>query len=374
MSHNLALSWTEAGHEVTVVTGVPCDSERPVPYRVVRRPSSAQVAALVDAHDIVFANGASMRLFFTAWGKRKPFVWKHATYQLCSLDGFGWTADGPSPLSPLASVSHHLKHSGLWQTARMTTRFGVRSLVSKLVDANIAVSNHQAGRQRLPRSRVIYNPVDFEAFAVGNADQAEALVDDASHTFTYVGRLIAEKGVDDLIAAFGRVAREKTAPCTLKIVGGGPEAGRLKELARAHEVDELVTFVGEKEGGELLAEVRSAGICVLPSAWEEPMGLVTLELMAAGKPLIVSAVGGLSECAGDACLTFPNRDVDSLAAAMRRLAGSAEDRRNLIERALARADRFRAYKSPDLYLMLFAEIISGRAGGGVGSAPAKSNT
>lgn len=105
----------------------------------------------------------------------------------------------------------------------------------------------------------------------------------------YVGRLSPEKGVDTLIRAAVQVP-----DVPVRIVGAGPEEERLHAL-----VDELgavnVQFVGFKDGDALRAEYAGARFVVVPSVWYEVFGLIVLEAYAAGKPVIVSQMGGLPE-------------------------------------------------------------------------------
>ncbi|MFC1703141.1 glycosyltransferase family 4 protein, partial [Patescibacteria group bacterium] len=105
----------------------------------------------------------------------------------------------------------------------------------------------------------------------------------------YVGRLSSEKGVDTLIRAAAQVP-----DVPVRIVGTGPEEEKLHAL-----VEELgatnVQFAGFKDGDSLRAEYAGARFVVVPSVWYEVFGLIVLEAYAAGKPVIVSQMGGLPE-------------------------------------------------------------------------------
>jgi glycosyltransferase involved in cell wall biosynthesis len=105
----------------------------------------------------------------------------------------------------------------------------------------------------------------------------------------YVGRLSPEKGVDVLIRA---AAKAKHIP--VRIIGEGPDLARLRALAKelgASNVD----FHGFKKGDALAQEYAGARFVVVPSVWYEVAGLIVLEAYAAGKPVIASQIGGLSE-------------------------------------------------------------------------------
>lgn len=360
VSHTLASFWTSAGHDVTVVTETPSDRERRVPYRVVRNPPPARADELVSSCDVVHSNGASVRYFAAAKRYRKPFVWTHPAYQLQCIDGFGWWQGQPAPLDPWASLVFHVQHQGLGATLPGLGKLLARRIIAQRVDANVAVSQHQATRQRLPRQRVIYNPVDLARFLVGSLEEAQAQLVASAGTITYLGRLISEKGVADLVRAFAYVVEKNPGgdPLVLRIIGDGPERQALEKLAGELGIGAQVQWLGFKEGDELLSEIRASGICVIPSGWEEPMGIVAVELMAAGKPLVVSQTGGPSECAGEACLTFPNGNAGALATVLGEVLSSPVLQNQLIEKGLRRIRDFDPQALSSQYLDMFADLVA----------------
>ena len=102
------------------------------------------------------------------------------------------------------------------------------------------------------------------------------------------GRLTEEKGFDTAIAA----ARDAGVP--LVIAGGGPDEGRLLELADGADV----RFTGLLDAAAL-AELRNrAAVVLAPSRWEEPCPYSVLEALAAGVPVLASDRGGLPELVG----------------------------------------------------------------------------
>jgi D-inositol-3-phosphate glycosyltransferase len=121
------------------------------------------------------------------------------------------------------------------------------------------------------------------------------------HRLLAIGRLVPRKGIGDAIAAL------KWLPDTELIVAGGPnadsvgtdaEAARLMELARECGVADRVRLVGQVPHSELPALIRSADVVVcLP--WYEPFGIVPLEAMACGVPVVGTAVGGLLDTIED---------------------------------------------------------------------------
>lgn len=358
ISHTLANGWTKLGHKVTVVTETPCDTERITNYKVIRQPDSVEINQLVESHDLMHSNGASMRYLPIAWKHAKPFTCKHATYHLLCIDGCGWVNGQPAPLNPWGSLLHHWRLFGAKTALGGFLRLLRRCLAARLVSGNIAITKYQANKQWAPRQIIIYNPIEVGSFAVANLDQALNDLAQADSTFTFLGRLITEKGVDDLLRAFALLCQKNHKPdFSLKIIGGGPEQANLKQLALDLGISQQVRWLGEITGDDLSKAVKKAGICILPSAWEEPMGIACQELMCAGKPLIVSAQGGLAEGVGEGGLTFPNRDYQALAEVMEKLYTNIALQKELVKKALERSRHFNPQESLEQYLDLFAQLL-----------------
>jgi glycogen(starch) synthase len=136
----------------------------------------------------------------------------------------------------------------------------------------------------------------------------------------YVGRLDPRKGVDTAVAALPHLPAE----ATLTIVGGWDdrEERRLTELATELGVDDRVVFAGERGRAELIQGYDATDVVVFPVRWNEPWGLVPLEAMARGRPVVATGRGGSGEYLrdGDNCLLSEADDAEALAAALRRLA------------------------------------------------------
>jgi glycogen synthase len=363
VSDNLATAWTKAGHTVTLITNLPCRPEIDRPYRIVRHPTGKQLQQLVSQHDIIYSNGANLFPFWPAFKQGKPFAWTHYNYQLQCLDGCGWLGGAPAPLTPLASIVHHgRRKGGLLYALRGALTLAVKRTAAHLVDANIAITKHVATRQPLPRQVVIYNPIRADRFAVRNFEEAIRQLDHSDATFTFLGRLDKNKGVSDLLRAFALVRQREqkengNSNLTLKLIGDGPARKTLEALAAELNIAQHVVWKGMLSQEDLPQEIQRSGICILPSAIEEPMGIVVLELMNAGKPLIVSAVGGLSECAGPAAKTFENGNWQNLAEVMQELARDRDQQRQLVSFALERSAEFDSERFSAAYLELFERVI-----------------
>jgi glycosyltransferase involved in cell wall biosynthesis len=144
----------------------------------------------------------------------------------------------------------------------------------------------------------------------------------------FAGRLTEEKGADVAIEASART------DVPLRIAGAGPERERLERLA--DDLRAPVTFAGRLDSAELASTRRAAAFCVLPSRWDEPCPYAAIEAMAAGLPVLASAVGGLPELVGQA-QTLPPGAIERWAAAMDGLWRDPEKRSRAGEDALVRA-------------------------------------
>jgi glycosyltransferase involved in cell wall biosynthesis len=115
----------------------------------------------------------------------------------------------------------------------------------------------------------------------------------------------------------------------------------LKELAQALERAGVeVKFLGHVGRDALPDAFRAAHIHVVPSRWDEPFGLTTLEGMACGLCLVASRTGGTPEVVGDAGLLFERDSVNDLAAQLTRLMQDSHVRREFSLQARKRAEEF----------------------------------
>ena len=140
---------------------------------------------------------------------------------------------------------------------------------------------------------VVPNAVDIERFNPNNKGDfiRRKYAEDEEPIALFVGRLVPHKGIGILIRAISYTKKGK-----LLIVGEGPYLSWLKKLARQINVDERVVFVGPISDFWLPAYYSSADVVVLPSTSRlEAFGIVGLEAMASGKPLILSDIPGVRD-------------------------------------------------------------------------------
>ena len=154
-----------------------------------------------------------------------------------------------------------------------------------------------------------------------------------------MGRIDERKGVHTAVAALVRLPDA----ATLTVIGGGDEAEeqRLRETAKRVGVLDRVRFRGQLRPDEVRAAYGDADVVVFPVIWEEPWGLVPLEAMARGRPVVATGRGGSGEYLrdGENALLFEAGDERALADAVARLAGDRGLRGRLREAGLRTAEQ-----------------------------------
>ncbi|HLP87467.1 MAG TPA: glycosyltransferase [Nostocaceae cyanobacterium] len=174
--------------------------------------------------------------------------------------------------------------------------------------------------------KVIPCGVDIKNFHVIPKAQARLRLglDPNEQIVLYVGRFDFRKGIETIVRACAQSKARSTGKLQLIIVGGscpnridGKERNRIEQIVQEVGFGERVTFPGQISHGVMPLYYSSADICVIPSHYE-PFGLVALEAMACGTPVIASETGGLKftivpEQTG---LLVPSKDVTAFAKAI----------------------------------------------------------
>ncbi len=168
-------------------------------------------------------------------------------------------------------------------------------------------------------TRVMPPGVDLEAFSPGDRLRArEALgLGPRQHVVVSVRRLAPRMGLDDLLEAWAKAVPELDDPVLL-VVGEGPLRAELEARARILSVTNRVRFLGRVADATLVNCFRAADLSVVPSRALEGYGLVVLESLACGTPVIATDTGGLPEALAGlpGHLTVPARDPGALAQAL----------------------------------------------------------
>ena len=281
-----------------------------------------------------------------AWSAERPDV-AHAHFW---MSGRAALAAAAAVGVPVVETFHALgvvkrRHQGRADTSP-AARLALEAEVARQVDRVVATSSAEVfelARLGVGADRVTVVPCGVDLSRFSPEGPAEPRRPGLRRVLA-VGRLVARKGVADVIGALA------DTPDTELVVVGGPDAAgldgdaeacRLRALADDAGVGDRVHLRGRLGREELPAVLRSAdAVACVP--WYEPFGLVAIEAMACGVPVVAAAVGGLCDTVVDGVtgLHVPPRDPCAVAAALRRVLDDADLARRLgdagAERARAR--------------------------------------
>jgi len=168
----------------------------------------------------------------------------------------------------------------------------------------------------------------------------------------YVGRIVHKKGVDILLKAFKKADFKG---CKLVIEGQGELLNNMEKLSEDLGLNQSVVFSkGTMSQSDKFAYMKGAVLGVMPSRIE-PFGIVALEFMAAGTPLVASETGGLKYILRnkETCLFFDNKNADDLSRKMKEMFSDAKLRARLSKRGLEEASKYDNRKVAKMYENLF---------------------
>lgn len=203
--------------------------------------------------------------------------------------------------------------------------------------------------------------VDIESFHPSQADarlRAELGLGDA-FVFVHVGRLAHEKSVDCIVAAFAQLAaRRNDRTYRLVIAGTGPCEPALRAQAPAG-----VVFLGHLDRRTALPRLYASADAFVFSSITETLGLVVLEAMASGLPVIATPAGGVADHLrdGENGIAFPALDAATMSRAMERMADDATLRARLAAGARATAEQMCWEAELDRLDASYREVVASRA-------------
>jgi glycosyltransferase involved in cell wall biosynthesis len=208
------------------------------------------------------------------------------------------------------------------------------------------------GRAFGDKARVVYNGIalsDFDGVAPHQ------------HTRPYVlgiGRFVAQKGFDVLLRAFAAAGLQGH---DLLLAGEGEEYSALEKLIEELGLQGRAHLLGRADRAQTIALFKGAEFFVLPSR-REPLGIVNLEAMAAGKAVIATRVGGVPEIVkhDETGMLVAPEDAGALAQAMSTLANDKSKREAYGRAGRERAEKFDWQMIAAQYLEIYRDLIRGK--------------
>lgn len=247
--------------------------------------------------------------------------------------------------------------------------------VADRITANTPVEKQQlvrfygAGSSRI---RIVPPGVDLSRFHPIEQGYAKSVIGIPANQrmILFTGRIERLKGIDNLFRAMAILRQRRadwdwTRVC-VSVIGGDPSEEGLREngeMARLHELrdelglSDLIAFLGARDQDTLQYYYAAANVLVMPSHYES-FGMVALEAMACGTPVIASDVGGLSALVQDGKTGFRVKvnDPDALAKAVERLMDNEARRRRMGHSAACYAEDYSWQKVVDKLVGVYEEL------------------
>lgn len=338
----LARALRAGGHEVRILA--PTDGPPPDPGvtslgPTIQNPSNGSVAPIAPDPAV------QLRAIRSMWDEAFDVI--HIHEPLCP---------GPSVTAlilksaPLVGTFHAAGHQPAYRYLS-----GLARALARRLDAKVAVSPEAMAlaEEAIPGGwRVLFNGVEVDRFA-----EADPWPTDAP-TLLFVGRHEERKGLAVLLDALPMLPSH----LHVWIAGEGPETEALKER---HAGDGRLEWLGRITDTERDRRMAAASVFCAPSIRGESFGVILLEAMAAGAPVVASDltgyrhVAGPLEGSGEAAELVTPGDPSALASAVRRVLDDPTRAAELVVAGRARADHFSMSRLADAYASLYEEVGGG---------------
>jgi glycogen synthase len=345
----LARTLVAQGHEVHVVTRDHPDEPAPLDewhdgIHVVRVTEAAPVIPFQDLIPWVLAFNNRVQAAAGRLLREYDFDLIHAHDWLVAYAAAGLRETWQLPVVSTVHATEYGRHQG-WLPGPMNKLIHQVEWWLTYESRRVIVCSSYMRRQvedifLLPHDKidVVPNGVAVRDFAVDPQDAAAArreLVGPRTRVIVFAGRLEYEKGVQTLLSALQRV-RTEVGPTKLFVAGTGTYSEELRRQVKQLGLRHHVRFTGFLEDHELRRLYAAADVAVAPSIYE-PFGLVAVEAMACGTPVVVGDTGGLREIVSDGHgLSFTPQDEDELADALIQVLRDPGLSASLVDRAQRR--------------------------------------
>ncbi len=341
----LARTLTAQGHQVHVVTRGPADDQAPTEewldgIHVVRVPEAPPVIPFDDLIPWVLAFNNRVTAAAGRLLREYDIQVIHAHDWLVTYAAAALKETWELPIVATVHATEYGRHQG-WLPGPMNklihqVEWWLTYEARRVITCSSYMRQQVEDIFALPRDKVdvVPNGVDVSDFEVEASEAAEfrrTLTGPRTRMVLFAGRLEYEKGVQTVLRALQRV-RERIGPTRFFIAGVGTYSEELRRQVRELGLRHHVRFTGFLEDHELRLHYAAADVAVAPSIYE-PFGLVAVEAMACGTPVVVGDTGGLREIvSGGTGLFFTPQDEDELATELTRVLSDDALAKRLVER------------------------------------------
>jgi glycosyltransferase involved in cell wall biosynthesis len=303
--------------DLTLITQTPTAGfdDKSLPFAVVRQPTLMRLWSMIRGCDAVHLAGPALVPLLFARLARKPAVIEHHGYQAVCPNGLLFHHPTQSACPGHFQLRNYREcfrcnrqNDGSWKSFRLLILTFLRRRLSFGAVANIFPTNHVAGRNQLPQSKVIFHGIENVEFTRSKAFNPAL--------FAYLGRLVQEKGLPVLLQAVHLLHQDGCHPL-VKIIGDGPERIHLQKQISALGLQENFCLTGLLLGAQLDSALNDVGTVIMPTLMEETAGLAVIEQMMRERLVIVSDIGGLAEVVGSTGMLFPPGNAPALAERMK---------------------------------------------------------
>ncbi len=346
------------------VIHIPAGPEAPIPV--------AEVGNYIDE----FTEG--VLLFAEAEGLHYDLI--HSHYWLSGMVAEKLRAAwGGTPIVQMFHTLGHMKNRVATEDAerapqsRIDGEAHVLSVADRIIAATPAEQAQLHWLYGADMSKVVIVPpgVDLERFTPMPSDEAKRQVGIpcADRNIMFAGRIEPLKGVDTLLRAMALIQErfpEVIENTCVAIIGGDPwaenpdaEMARLQSLRHELNIHDIIFFLGAKDQELLPYYYAAAEMVVMPSHYES-FGMVALEAMAMGRPVIASEVGGLAYLVQDGLNGFhvPSRDPEALADRIFALLTDDDCREAMGQEARRYAERFDWARIVGRMFNVYSELVT----------------
>lgn len=352
ISH-LALQLADMGHEVKILA--PCSNKKafPIPEGII--PLGKTIPWI--------ANGSVARLTISWWLLPKiKSILEEEQFDIIHFHeplfpSLPWMVIPQSQSLNIATFHAYYRYSvGYWFWKPLCTRF-YKKLHGKIAVSKAArefVSSHFPGEYH-----IIPHGIDLNHFS----SEVDPMPDlhDGKLNILFVSRLEERKGVRYLLEAYDGI-KKRMPESRLIIVGPGKKA-RYEAWAKAQKLEDII-FAGYVSSADLARYYEAADIFCIPAVGQESFGIVLLEAMSAGKPIVATNIAGYAAVVdhGVDGLLVPPKNVESLERAILNLLNDPELRQQMGKRGRAKAEKHSweqiTQRTMDYYMEVMERKIS----------------